>query len=132
MKQRLVHIIGALAILLSIAGTGYATGVNLAGTVDVIAPQSASATCVIGYTRPLYSGSAFYGKEHANGCGSVYLQVCLQPAGGGTYACRSFSGSGAAVTLWTGAGSTAYGCSQRTWAWSNLYGTQVSAYSYVC
>lgn len=134
MKQRLVHIVAAIAVLLSIAGAGYETGVHLAGTVDLVSPPSASAVCTVGVVRPLWQSSlgGYYGKQVANGCGQISMQVCLQNTAGTTYACRTWNGSGAAITLWTSKASTWYGCTQRTWAWDNLTGTQASSYSVIC
>ena len=132
MKQRIIHLIGALAIILAVAGSGYETGVHLAGTVDVVAPQDASAACTIAIGAPAWHVSGYQGSMSASGCGTVTLQACLQNTAGTVYGCHTWSGSGASARVWSSSANYNYGWTQRTWGLSNIYGTCVSAYRILC
>jgi len=124
----------AIAIVLSVIGIG-ALGTQI-GTTSLTLPQpigveQASAACTIAIGAPAWNNGGYRGFMSAQGCGSVTLQSCLQNTVGTVYACVTWSGVGANKIVASGVANLAY-CQQRTWGWSSVYGTWVSAYRILC
>jgi len=127
MKRLLI----ALALLIGVAGAGYASGTEIGKQASPLVTHNAAATCTIAIGAPLWHNGAYRGSMSASGCGSITLQACMQNTAGTVYACTTWSGVGANVFVWSGAANLAY-CQQRTWGWSSVYGTWVSAWRILC
>ena len=101
------------------------------GVVGTVSAPPAHAACSIAaynpYTQPGYSGT-LRGQLKVSGCGTVYIQVCVQRyADGATLGCRTqYTNS----TLWWYESYNASSCFGKTWAWVNGYGVYTSGYSY--
>ena len=108
----------SLILILSVLGFG------------AIGSQPAAAGCAITaygpYTQTGYSGT-LRGQLRVQGCGTVYIQVCVQRySDGATLGCRTqYTNS----TVWWYSSYNAPVCFGKTWAWVNGYGVFTSGYA---
>ena len=121
----------ALALLIVVAGSGYASGTRLGAVVDdLVQPQPAAAVCAAG---ALSLAPSWYARGSVGGCGTRTVQVCGINTSGATNGCRTYTNYGTPTTYWSAKLNAAYGCSQRTWFWVSGIGSfQGASYQNIC
>ena len=125
MRTRVIHLIGALAIILSLFGFGAAVTPSSvpvpAVVMDQVAPDSVSADspyCSVGVQAPFWQAASIGARQTTSCSGAtvVQVQVCLY-RNGASLGCASKNGSGTSSLTVSHYRSYAGAGTYQAWGW---------------
>ena len=113
MKQRLIHLIGAMAILLAIAGSGFGAGTWIGSTVRADSPYCSAAP-----ETPFRNGPAAIARGHVGCVGATIRQVQVSLYRNGVRVANTVYNYSGAVNVTQDASTIpTWGANFQAWTW---------------